>query len=211
MPFPLRTFALTAVVSMSAPAQRHDWPVYLGDKATTHYSTLDQINKQNVSRLREVWNYDTGEAGEFQSNGLVIDGVLYTATTRRKVLALNAATESTSGHSIPPSCVPAIKAAASAASPIGRAATISGSSRERALIFTRSMRRTERLSEALARKARFIWARQSRLTAVRRRSRSSTLRERFTRTCTSWAAARTDPGAIRAYDVRTGRVRWIFH
>jgi quinoprotein glucose dehydrogenase len=92
MPFPLRAFALTAVVSMSAPAQRHDWPVYLGDKATTHYSTLDQINRQNVSRLREVWNYDTGEVGEFQSNGLVIDGVLYTATTRRKVLALNAAT-----------------------------------------------------------------------------------------------------------------------
>jgi hypothetical protein len=43
---PFRTFALTAVVSIAAHAQRHDWPVHLGDKATTHYSTLDQINKQ---------------------------------------------------------------------------------------------------------------------------------------------------------------------
>ncbi|MBL8291688.1 MAG: hypothetical protein JNN08_07625, partial [Bryobacterales bacterium] len=44
-----------AALSLGAHAQNHDWPVYLGDKATTHYSTLRQINKENVSRLREVW------------------------------------------------------------------------------------------------------------------------------------------------------------
>lgn len=92
MPFPFRLFACAAALSLGARAQQHDWPVYLGDKATTHYSTLNQINKENVSRLREVWNHDTGEKGEFQSNGIVIGGVLYTATTGRKVLALDAAT-----------------------------------------------------------------------------------------------------------------------
>jgi hypothetical protein len=87
-------FAAAAAAS-TAPAQQpqnHDWPVYLGDKATTHYPTLKQINKENVGRLREVWNHDTGEKGELQSNGLAIGGVLYTATTNRKVLALDAAT-----------------------------------------------------------------------------------------------------------------------
>jgi quinoprotein glucose dehydrogenase len=69
-----------------------DWPVYLGDKGTTHYSTLDQINKDNVARLKVAWTYDTGDVGEFQSNALVIDGVLYTASPNRKVIALNAAT-----------------------------------------------------------------------------------------------------------------------
>src|SRR5947207_9160453 len=29
-----------------------DWPVYLGDKASTHYSTLAQINRRNVRRLQ---------------------------------------------------------------------------------------------------------------------------------------------------------------
>ncbi|MEX2302506.1 MAG: PQQ-binding-like beta-propeller repeat protein [Bryobacterales bacterium] len=69
-----------------------DWPAYLGDKASTQYSALDQINKQNVSRLKVAWTYDTGDEGEFQSNGLVIDGVLYTASPSRKIIALNAAT-----------------------------------------------------------------------------------------------------------------------
>jgi len=88
----LRLFVCAAALSLGARAQSHDWPVYLGDKATTHYSTLNQINKENVARLREVWTFDTGEKGEFQSNGLVIGGVLYTATTSRKVLALDAVT-----------------------------------------------------------------------------------------------------------------------
>jgi quinoprotein glucose dehydrogenase len=92
MRFRSHAFVTAAVLLPAAAAQSHDWPVYLGDKATTHYSTLSQINKENVSGLREVWNYDTGEKGEFQSNGLVIGGVLYTATTSRKVLALNAVT-----------------------------------------------------------------------------------------------------------------------
>ena len=79
---------------LTAPnaAADHDWPVYLGDKAATHYTTLDQINKENVSRLEVAWTFDTGDKGEFQSNGLVIDGVLYTASPSRKVFALNAAT-----------------------------------------------------------------------------------------------------------------------
>ena len=116
---------------MSAPAQRHDWPVYLGDKATTHYSTLDQINKQNVSRLREVWNYDTGEVGEFQSNGLVIDGVFYTATTRRKVLALNAATGKHIWTFDPAELRPGNQGRRQRGVTIGRAVTTSGSSPER--------------------------------------------------------------------------------
>lgn len=92
MPSSHRLFLCAAALSLGARAQNHDWPIYLGDKATTHYSTLNQINKESVSRLRQVWNHDTGEKGEFQSNGLIIGGVLYTATTSRKVLALDAAT-----------------------------------------------------------------------------------------------------------------------
>ena len=76
----------------SAPSANRDWPVYLGGKDRTLYSTLDQINKSNVERLGVAWTYDTGDRGEFQANALVIKGVLYTASPTRKVIALDAAT-----------------------------------------------------------------------------------------------------------------------
>ena len=37
-------------IAQAAPGQ--DWPVYLGDKANTHYSALKQINSRNVTRLQ---------------------------------------------------------------------------------------------------------------------------------------------------------------
>ena len=76
----------------SEPSANRDWPVYLGGKDRTLYSTLDQINKSNVARLGVAWTYDTGDRGEFQANSLVIKGVLYTASPTRKVIALDAAT-----------------------------------------------------------------------------------------------------------------------
>jgi quinoprotein glucose dehydrogenase len=81
----------TSASAQSGRVLNTDWPAYLGDKAATHYSRLDQITKTNVTRLRVAWTYDTGEKGEFQSNGIVIGGVLYTASPNRKVIALDAA------------------------------------------------------------------------------------------------------------------------
>jgi quinoprotein glucose dehydrogenase len=71
-------------------AKSQDWAVYLGDDARTHYSNLDQINKTNVSQVKQAWVYDTGETGEFQDNPLIANGVMYIATASRKVIALDA-------------------------------------------------------------------------------------------------------------------------
>ena len=65
-----------------------EWPVYLGGKDRSNYSTLDQINKSNVGQLEEVWTFDTDDRGEFQANPLIISGVLYTVSPTRKVIAL---------------------------------------------------------------------------------------------------------------------------
>jgi quinoprotein glucose dehydrogenase len=72
--------------------KNRDWSVYLGDNSRSHYSALNQINKGNVADLKVAWTYDTGETGELQDNPLVVNGVLYAATTTRKVIALDAAT-----------------------------------------------------------------------------------------------------------------------
>src|SRR5438552_18875602 len=73
-----------------------DWAVYLGDKASTHYSTLTQINRRNVRRLQVAWIYHSGDArkddrSQIQCNPLVIDGVLYGTSPQLKLVALQAA------------------------------------------------------------------------------------------------------------------------
>jgi quinoprotein glucose dehydrogenase len=81
---------------VSAAADR-DWPVYLGDKASSHFSTLKQINTRNVYRLEVAWTHHAGDGrkddrSQIQCNPLVIDGVLYGTSPQLKLLALDAAT-----------------------------------------------------------------------------------------------------------------------
>jgi len=71
-----------------------DWPAYGGGPAQIRYSTLKQIDRANASRLRVAWTFDTGDAfpgSEFQCNPLVIGGVLYAVTPSANVVALDAA------------------------------------------------------------------------------------------------------------------------
>jgi quinoprotein glucose dehydrogenase len=81
----------TLVASAAEPANV-DWPGYLGGKGRNLYSPLQQINRDNVGRLEIAWSYDTGDKGEYQANNLIVDGVLYTPSPSRKVIALDAAT-----------------------------------------------------------------------------------------------------------------------
>ena len=69
-----------------------DWPVYNGSSWNSHYSPLTQINRGNVSKLREVWRYDTGEKGGLETSPLIVDGVLFGITPTQKIFALDAAT-----------------------------------------------------------------------------------------------------------------------
>ena len=67
------------------------WPAYGGGPESLRYSALDQINRDNVGRLQVAWTYDSGEEGGLQTNPIVVDGVLYTTTPKHRVVALDAA------------------------------------------------------------------------------------------------------------------------
>jgi len=69
-----------------------DWPVYGGTSENNHYSPLTQINRSNVQRLQVAWSFDTEESGGLQTSPIVVEGVLYGLTPTQKVFALNAAT-----------------------------------------------------------------------------------------------------------------------
>ncbi len=78
--------------SANAPAQQADWPVYGGQDAQDHYSSLSQINRSNVKNLVVAWKYDTGErAGDLESSPIIVGKVLYTLTPSHGVIALDAA------------------------------------------------------------------------------------------------------------------------
>lgn len=73
------------------------WRTYAGSKDGMRYSSNDQITTENVSQLQVAWTYsshdrDTGNRTQNQCNPIMVDGVLYGTTPTLKLFALDAAT-----------------------------------------------------------------------------------------------------------------------
>jgi len=88
----MRCFLLALAVA--AYAADVDWPVN-GGPNNIRYTTLSQISPANVSRLQVAWTYDAHDAfkdSEMQSNPIVVGGLLYATTPKMRVIALDAAT-----------------------------------------------------------------------------------------------------------------------
>jgi quinoprotein glucose dehydrogenase len=95
MRYAMKLVLLVLPAIVDAQGRSVDWPIYGGNSDNTHYSTLDQITPQNVSRLQVAWTYRTGDefpGSEMQANPIVIDGVLYATSPKMRVFALDAAT-----------------------------------------------------------------------------------------------------------------------
>jgi quinohemoprotein ethanol dehydrogenase len=79
--FPRPTlFATALLLSLSACGHSardgNDWPVYGGGSDETHYSRLDQINRDTIQRLRPVSAIDL-QVPRANSEPIEVDGVLY--------------------------------------------------------------------------------------------------------------------------------------
>ena len=100
-PFGFLAWLLLWATSPTMPAQTRraggdsatrDWPIYGGTSDNNHYSPLAQINRTNVKKLHVAWGYDTGESGGLQTSPIVVGGLLYGLTPSQKVFALDAST-----------------------------------------------------------------------------------------------------------------------
>jgi quinoprotein glucose dehydrogenase len=69
-----------------------DWPAYGGGPENTHYSPLKTINRDNVKDLQLAWSYDTHEQGGLETSPIIVGDVLYGITPAQEVFALDAAT-----------------------------------------------------------------------------------------------------------------------
>jgi quinoprotein glucose dehydrogenase len=99
----MRAYCLCLVLSLAvlpgfsqSPSDRwRTWGVFGGGSDNIHYSRLDQINRENVHSLQVAWTFESGDQhpkSEFECNPIVVDGVLYATTPSGNVVALDAAT-----------------------------------------------------------------------------------------------------------------------
>jgi quinoprotein glucose dehydrogenase len=73
-----------------------EWPAYGGDEGGTRFSPLTQIRRDNVARLAVAWTFHTGDAARggmawhaaFEATPLVVDGAMYLSTPTGRVIAL---------------------------------------------------------------------------------------------------------------------------
>ena len=75
-----------------------DWGFYGGDGFGRRFSSLDQINRGNVTHLQPVWTYRTGEHGAglaragkltFEATPVLAYGALYLETGTNIVIAVD--------------------------------------------------------------------------------------------------------------------------
>jgi quinoprotein glucose dehydrogenase len=93
-------FSMLAIVcgcscSRNNKSDHATWNVYGGGPDNIRYSTLKQINRDNVKQLKVAWTFDTEDASigsEMECNPIIVDGTLYATTPRSNVVALDAAT-----------------------------------------------------------------------------------------------------------------------
>lgn len=78
-----------------------EWPVYGRDHLGSRYLPVSYINRENVENLQIAWMYKTGELEpefatdkptSFQATPIIADGILYLSTPLGRVVALNPAT-----------------------------------------------------------------------------------------------------------------------
>ncbi len=90
------TLGMAALVAQSGGSRSSSakpyttWTAYQGGSHSSQYSALDQINKSNVSRLDVAWTYPVN--GNITFNPIVVDNVMYVQGTGNAIVALDAAT-----------------------------------------------------------------------------------------------------------------------
>jgi len=211
--------AFLAARAKAAPAER-EWRVYHGDRGGQQWSPLAEIHRGNVQRLRPAWEYAAGGTSpkastQIQCNPLVVEGVLYGVSPDLAAFALDAATGEALWTFAPDDAVNGTLAPA------------------RGLVYWTDGAGDERIFFGRGHELFALDARTGRAIASFGDGGAIDLRDGLAEERPDDFVAATTPGAIyrdllivghrvseianaapghvRAYDVRSGAQRWIFH
>ena len=194
------------------------WSIYGGGNDSIRYSRLTQINRDNADKLAVAWEYDTGDASkgsEIQCNPVVLDGVLYGTSPALRLFALDAATgrEKWSFQ------------AATAAGLSGRArnrgVVVWGEGAERRVFVSASHflfavnAATGKLIESFGERGRIDLraglGRDLSKVTVGSATPGVVYQDMLIMGFMTSEDLPAAPGDIRAFDTRTGKIRWSFH
>jgi len=221
---PLRTPALallrgalfvSATVASALAGASQDWPVYLGDKAASHYSSLGQITPKNVARLQVAWSWSAGDkrpdSSQIQCNPLEIDGVVYCTSAAMKLVALDAKTGRELWRYIP-----------AEASGVNRGLTYWADGADKRILFGNDHwlqavdAKTGKLIDSFADHGRIDLSRDLGHDVTGLSIQMNTPGVIFKNLIIVSSRCGEGPGPaapghVRAYDCRTGKLVWIFH
>jgi quinoprotein glucose dehydrogenase len=174
-----------------------DWPSYNRDLAGTRFSPLEQISPTNVDELRQAWSYPLGADGVSLEGSeltpLVVNGVLY-ATAADRVVALRAET----GAEI-------WRFPLEQGMPSRRGLSFwPGDSATAPRIFFTAGRRLIALDAATGRKSLTFGAAGEIAMPAAYNAAPTALEDLVL------VGSNGPPGGVRAYDARSGAVRWSF-
>jgi quinoprotein glucose dehydrogenase len=83
---------MAVLVAGASSAQTTSWNDYLGGPAASHYSPLKQVTPGNVNKLDVAWTYPTGDDVTYTFSPLVIDNIAYVAAKQGSLVAVDAST-----------------------------------------------------------------------------------------------------------------------
>ena len=199
-----------------------EWRTHGGDPGHTQHSPLTQIDATNVRRLRVAWTYRTGDArpegrSQIQCNPIVVDGVLYATSAGLHAFALDAA----SGRELWRFDPTGGGGASDGALGVNRGVVFWSDGRERRILYSAGQTlfaldaATGSLVPGFGREGRVDLGlglgRELAGAYVRATTPGVVYRDLLILgSAVSEGPGPSAPGHVRAFDVRTGAVRWTF-
>lgn len=86
------TFLLAAFCTLAAAQDHTTWRDYGGGADSAQYSALKQIDRTNVGQLQVAWTFPTGDGQKYSFNPIMVDGWLYVLAKKNSIVALHADT-----------------------------------------------------------------------------------------------------------------------
>jgi quinoprotein glucose dehydrogenase len=219
---PTRTLSLfLALFAFQSFASDTDWPTYLGDPSSSHYSELKQINRKNVGQLEVAWTFNASDGrkdnrSQIQCNPIIVDGTLYGTSPLLKLLAIDGATGTERWRFDPFASDPN-----NASVGVNRGVVFWADGKDRRILFTAGQRLfcvdansgkliptfgengTVDIREGLGRDPKTLFVLANTPGAIYRDLL-------ILGTRVSEGPGPSAPGHIRAYSVRTGKIEWTF-
>ena len=191
-------------------AAGEDWALY-GGEGGRRFSGLAQITRANVAGLKQAWRFDMAEAGDPQTHPLAIGGVVYAYTPSLDTIALDGASGKLKWR---------FSSGVKAGGP-QRGLAYWRSGKERRL-FANAGSYLYALDPATGRPIagfgqdgridlRAGLGRDPEKISVALTAPGTIWRDMIIMGFRTAESAPAAPGDIRAFDVRTGKLRWVFH